>query len=685
MIKANQREFFQGKDFVDLQTLENRLSEWREIQERFQVWSDPMAVQRAQIGLGIYGRFLGDFISMALSGPRTAWRISGALLGGSAGKMGLVLQQLGYSKLKAFPMAAQQSVIAMAKATGGTLFGWYIPEKGFTPGVPLRMAMNLPGAVRAFSGAKGSERLWSGLEAAFKDTTDACWAHMKWWQEQKRLGMTPDNPLGTILANMMRSPRSKGGIYPVTQDYPENIFGKMWLKAGDLGYKLGVVPEALIQAASTYFPNGFGYNVNYEAVSSMAGKYIAAGRKRKAHVRYLRKAGQAGPVQLRQPPRSPKRAGAVGGAPDVLGRHDLPRVIPAWARPNASNLAYARDLFASSTDVDLNDLILRYWKRLQATPADQRNAVNFMAPEEADPGAVRDGQRTVFAVWPPIRGADASSSPNQSPGLGSQKRHAPGYGPIPGWSFQTAKLLDTYLGGSKTSKWESRASLLVAGGVAALLAILWETVGGDTETEGLRLWDRFINHKEALEKTIIPFEGHEEAGNKTEAAQVLVMTPPHGSRWSIGWWIAWSNRSDSGARAASRRSGARQAEFLPRLHEGGYIDRGPTYGFARFTEAHFPFSEAFIENLMSREGFQTSRNAIRALEKFGPEELLSKRSQSSQTSTPTELSPYKQALEEAIFSGKQDLVAKAIQAFMAKAQALGKPEPKNCSARCFRA
>jgi len=687
--KANRVQYEDEQDFVLLQTLESKLSELRQTREGFKVWNDPMAVQRSQMGLGLPGRLLNLVTKAALTGVRTAGRISGVSMGGSAVKMGLVFQQLGKSRLTSTPEAALRAVISMGKVGTASMFGWYFPEKGFVPGVPMQVAKNLPGAVRAFAGGRGADRVWSALEAALKSTTDDQWAVMRWWGEQKKLGMTPDTPLGAMLAANLNAPRSKGGIYPVKANYPETIFGKMWMRTGDVAYQLLAVSETMVDAAATYFPTGFGYNVNYEAVGSQAGAYIKmlATNARRTFDTY-EKLGKLGQFNFDNPvdPRNELKPWEV--LPtfwNVFGQD--PANMAAWRRPTATYLTFARDLFSSAIDVDLNDLMIRYWKRLSETAPERRGEVQFLAPEVTDPAAA------VEKVEARLRGIASRfveqthhAVPSNRPWWLQKNRAAQLIYPFGNWTAQTLKLIDTYMGGAATSKWDGKIPLLIAGGMAGVAALCWATAGGDTEVRLLRLLDRYLNHKESTAKTI------DEAG----PWRSLVSNTPGQQPWTrentkaagqilVHDMTAWMPAVNTVFNSLLGESGYRgtstmQAFSLDKLNSFLTYARGvmathdPTYGLARLTEANFPFSEPFIENLASRQGFQISRNSVRALQKFGPQDLVEKRQSFGGVSVPTELSPYKNAFEEAVFSGKQDLVSKAAQAFLEKANAMGRPD-----------
>jgi hypothetical protein len=574
-----------------------------------------------------------------------------------------------------------RAVCTVAKLGTGTAFGWYIPEKGWVPGIPEQLARNLPGTTRAFMQQRGQERVWSAMEAALKDITDQQWSLMRFWHQQKALGMMPDRPLSTRLANMMRAPRSQGGQYPVKESYPETIFGKMWMRAGDIAYQLASIPEVMIQAASTYFPNGWGYNVNYETVSAGAAKYVAAlaAHSRRTFETYeaLGRLGQFNFDDLhdRRNVLAPWEVLPVNG--NVLGID--PAKLPPTLRPNASTLTFARDLFSTSTDVDLNDLILRYWKRLSQTPREQRGAVEFLAPEEMDPATA---ERRADARLRGIGSRFVEQTHHQVPSNRPYWLHRNTYiqviQPYMGWTIQTLKLIDTYLGGAQTSQWEKAIPLLIAGGMSALASLVWAATGGDTETRGMRAWDRFVNHKESTAKTI------EEAQGPKEAAAILV----HETASVIPFVNNAVNSlmGDTGYRGqmGMQAFGFDKVNALMNYFKGVIHTHDPTYGLPAIVEANFPFSEPFIENLMSRQGFQVQRNATRALQKFGPAELVEKKAGfGGGVVVPTELSPYKNALNEAVFSGQSDLIAKASQAFLAKAAELGRPEPDRLLAQVF--
>lgn len=107
-----------------------------------------------------------------------------------------------------------------------------------------------------------------------------------------------------------------------------------------------------------------------------------------------------------------------------------------------------------------------------------------------------------------------------------------------------------------------------------------------------------------------------------------------------------------------------------------------THGLDRLAEANIPISETIIENTFQREGLQNNRNAVRVLQKLGPQDLVERRASLS-IALPTEMTPYRQALLEAVGSGDQKLVAETYAAFIEKATELGRPEPEKLARQMF--
>lgn len=681
--RINKEAFRSGEDFRDFQRLQDKLLELDRFIKGLPVWAGEEMVRAEGFGLGSAQRLLNDTIQAALSGPRTLWRISGATLGGSTIKMGQVLYQSGFGRMRSYPAAALSAITSMLRFGTSAGIGWY-DERGFTPGVPLQLLKNLPGAFRAAASAKGKERVLSFIENELRDITDEQYAALKYWHDQKALGMTPNNPIGARISTLLAEPVTKGGIYDVQQR--ESPTGRAAQQLAKYGFYYPLAAgEAALELIASRFPTG-GYNVTYDAVGRMASWYVDVLASHALRTfRTYEKLGQLGKFNfenLTDPRNSLAPWEVLPSFWEKFGIHDQSK-IPGWARPNSTNLQLARELFYLNTPRDLQDLIITYWRRLADTPDAQRGDVEFLAPEERDPEQATQKANARFrGIASRFVEQTHHATPLNRPYQLQKNTGFVAVLPFAGWTSQTIKQFATYWGkvaapfGREGAKFDSHTGLLAAGLVSAMAFTLFSFLGGDVESRFLRFWDRLVNKKNTQLKTI------DEAEGPAEAAEIAIH--------NVTAVIPLANSTFNSMLGATGYRGTYgfQAFSLDKLNALLNYARGVvrthdiTYGLDRLAIAQIPFTEPIIENLFNREGFQTSRNTVRALQKHGPQELVERRA-SAGISLPSELTPYRMALQEAVFSGRPENVTKAAQDFVAKAAELGRAEPEKVLAQVF--
>lgn len=686
-IRQVKSEYEAGKDFRDLQHLEDKLLELDRMIQGVQKWMGSTAMYAEGISLKTGSRVVSDFIGMALTGLRTVTRISGVSMGGSAWKMGNVYSQLGWGKLRSTPAAALSAIISASRVGTSTMLGWYFPEsKKLVPGIPLRMVMNIPKAAKAALKAKGGERFYQALEKGLEGVTDEQFAALRFWFDQKQLGMTPDNPIGSRMANIISASRTKGGILRGTPAFTESVLGKAWRGGKLVGSKVVAGPEAGLAFVMSYLPTGFGYNITYDAVGRQAGWYIdmLAAHSRRTFETY-EKLNQLGRFNFDNPQDTRNRLAPWEVLPSFIGKMTFinPMKLPAWARPTSTNLHFARELFSTSTDVDLQDLVLRYWKRLSQTPRDQRGAIEFLAPEEMDPAAAAErAAGRARGVISRFVEQTHHAAPSNRPYQLQRATAFQSIMPFLGWSSQTIKQLGTYFGQAAYSAEsqgrlvDSRIGLLLATGLSALLVGAFAFLGGDFEVRLLRQIDRLFNRKETSLKTV------DEVDTAKEKAEIVI------HNMTAGIPLLNSALNTITGATGYRGTYGFQAFIFDKVNaimnyvRGVYRTHDVTYGLERLAEANIPISETIIENLFERQGLQNSRNAVRVLQKFGPQDLVERRASAS-VSLPTELTPYRQNLINAVFSGKPELAQEAYQAFVQKATELGRTDPEAVARQVF--
>ena len=677
-----------GEDFRDLQNLEDKLSELRRLKAGVEKWVGWNAVQAEGVALKSGARIMSDSIGAALTGLRTAGRISGISMGGSAWKMGNVFMQLGYGWFRSHPGAALSAITSMARLGTATTFGWYHPEQGkFTPGVLPQMLLNVVPAVKAGFKAKGAERIYDAMAVAMRNTTDEQFAVLRYWFDQKQLGMTPNNPIGLKVANMLAASRTKGGVFNPTRSYAQGILPKT-VQAGKLAVsKPYAALEAAITTSMSYFPSAFGYNITYDAVGRQAGWYIdmLATQARRTFDTY-EKLGKLDSRFDFNNLSNPKNAIAPWEAlPQFLGRvvPISPEHMAGFMRPNSTKLAFARELFATSSNYDLQDLLLRYWKRLKETPKDQRGDIEFLAPDILDQaGATKEAENRARGIISRFVEQTHHAAPSNRPYQLQKATAFQAILPFMGWSAQTIKQLGTYAGRAAFSaKFNGKPvdttfGLLTAAAIGALGVGIYAMAGGDSEVRMLRALDRTVNRKETTLKTI------DEADTDAERAEIAF------HYLTAGIPILNSTFNTLFGSAGYRGSYGFQAFAFDKVNallnyaKGVYRTHDITYGLDRLAETNIPISETIIENLFNRQGYQNNRNTVRALQKFGPQDLVERRASAS-TSTPTEMTPYRQAIARAVFSGKPELVQQAYADFVTKARELGRPEPEKVAQQTF--
>lgn len=683
-VKRTMADYREGRDFRNLQAIENKILQLDRFIENMPRWFGANAVKAEGISLKTGSRFVSFMIGAALTGPRTAARISGVSMGGSAWKMGLVFQQLGYGRIRSFPAAAASAITSAFRVGTATGLGWYHPGKGFVPGIPLRLLINVPGAAKAALAREGTERIYSAIEAVLKGTTDEQFAALGWWFDQKALGMTPDTALGARIANILSASRTKGGVL----QRPETIGTGGIMRGAKLAVsKPFAIGEAFVAGTNVYLPGAFGYNITYDAVARQGGWYIdmLAANARRTFETYER-LGQLGRFNFDRltDPRNKLQPWEV--LPSFAGRFRFvdPARLPSWARPNSTNLQAARELFSTSTDIDLQDLMIQYWKRLSQTPREARGAVEFLAPEELDAAqATEKAEARARGIVSRFVEQTHHAAPSNRPYQLQKATAIQAILPFMGWSAQTLKLIDTTLGKAAFSaeargvQADTYSGLLIAAGLTALGVSAFAFIGGDLEARMIRQLDRLFHNKEGTVKTI------DEARDTKEAAEITL----HNMTAGIPMLNSTLNQLFGATGYRGGNVGFQAFAFdkvnsMLTYARDVYRTHDLTHGLDRLAEANIPISETIIENTFQREGLQNNRNAVRVLQKFGPQDLVERRASLS-IALPTEMTPYRQALVEAIGSGDQQRVAETYQAFIEKATELGRGEPDKLARQMF--
>jgi len=686
IVKRTDAQYREGKDFRNLQLLQQKAIELDRIIAGMPKYVGQASVQAEGISLKSWSRPISLSVGGAVSGPRTSVRVAGLTGGGSAWKMGLVMMQLGYGRIRSWPSAAVSAIQSTFRLGASTMLGWYFPEKGFVPGIPLRLLLNIPKAGKAALANQGTERIYRAIEEALNGTTDEQFAALSFVEDQRKLGMIPNVFLGSRVANILSSSRTKGGVMAGPTRTPTTTAGNVWAATKLAVSKPWAMMEAFIAGTNVYLPGAFGYNVTYDAVARKAGSYIdmlgMAGRKTFENYERLGQLDRFNFDNLTDPKNKLQPW-------EVLPTFSLfrfvdPSNLPAWARPNSTNLQAARELFRTSTDTDLQDLLIRYFKRLSQTPPEERGAVEFLAPEETDPQrATERAEARARGIISRFVEQTHHSAPSNRPHYLRKATQFQAIMPFAGWTTQTIKLIDTALGKAAFSaerdgvSADTLAGLIMAGGLTGLFVLATGFLGGESETHAVRELDRLLHHKEGTVKTI------EETSSVQEAAEVTLHDVTAGVPVING--LLNSILGLTGYRGGS--AGFQGFVFdkinsFTTYARDVYRTRDITHGLDRLIEANFPITETLIENMSYRQGLQNNRNAVRVLQKLGPQDLVERRASLS-IALPTEMTPFREALLEAIGSGDQKQVADAYQAFIQKATELGRTEPDKLARQMF--
>jgi hypothetical protein len=109
-----------------------------------------------------------------------------------------------------------------------------------------------------------------------------------------------------------------------------------------------------------------------------------------------------------------------------------------------------------------------------------------------------------------------------------------------------------------------------------------------------------------------------------------------------------------------------------------------TYGLPQFLATQAPITKIVTSRLPSQEGITNERNARTIVQRYAPQELLRQATGGYGLPTPTELSPIKQRLANAIYRGDSIGVVEAYQDFLDTARKLGRTDPETLAGSVIR-
>jgi hypothetical protein len=633
-IKKGMVAFRSGEDFRNWE----RLKAERRIAQYFKE-SLPQAYGKDQsLPLELFSnvkRVTGDAISTALSGLGTFLNVSF----GSPMKMMLTLGALD----RVYGLTYFRGVLnTMASVMRYGLVG--VPKTAYKIG---KIGFDL----HSVGLKEKAAELWiRGLQEA----TEGLFRQSEFYDQQYKYGLGFANPVGERIANIIAMPYTHGMGY-------EAKFSENPLFAGGqkLGFRALSLAEAPLELVKSYFPQ-FGYVVSYDAAARTAGQIIdgIAAQARRSFD-YLEKSGKLAQWDLKDI-KSPKN-------------QQIPSeyVIPGFfTKKSATAQNFAALWWSRAIDQPFHETVLNYWKKLSETKPEDRDKVSFLAADVADPAKVKQVEDARGGALLGVAVKDVHhASPENRPLELRKNQLLSAIFPLAGWFSHSARGVFQAVGKAPTDPYSTYRRLAVIAGITALNVAAMGIVGGEVEKEIKRLMYKLVYHEEFPAKQI--WRG----GSAKEVAQIALMddTSFIPLAHDVAAILLGTKRGGEGLGGT--------VFALSKLNSildyfKGVIKTGqPTYGVANLLKTMAPSSKVIINQLASQQGLIAARNAQTLLDLYGPEDLRGK-GQDVTFHDPTPLTPYRNDLRNAIFSGDADGVKAAAKAYLDKAVAMGNEPEK---------
>lgn len=626
---AKQRGLYlTGQDFRDFEDLQSQLHELKSFHDRLPIFSGQGVVKYE--GLTTLQRLVTNNVLQTLSGVMTMARV----FTGSAIKQGLVLSAFERFASLAYP----KSAVSMAMSL--TRLGLVGPAQFIGRRVGLVAPLK--------------EELSGWAEELFRS--------MRFFDQQFAYGLGFKNPTLDIISNNLRMPVTHGGGY--SAKLSENR-GVALLQRG--AFRALSAFEAPIEAIKTIFPS-LGYAVAYDSVARQTYWSIKSleSRLRRTFDTY-EKTGQLGRFDFDNPKSVKNRLTPAEVLKDGL--------LPA----TETQLSLSREFFRRGTDIDLNDAAMMFWKRLRETPKEARGDVHLLSAD-SKPGSDASALETARA------GALASiglfdihhASPANRPWFLRSNNLGRLAWPIAGWSLQSGRQWFALMGKAaadpRLRPWA--LTTITAVGILGTLGI--QTLGGDLERR-IFSWLKWLCFNE-----VDPVKNLSQARDAKERAQIAVSE-------SFSYIPTVNNLID----LALNERGNRQAQIndiflIDKVkslmgYVNGVVHTGdPLYGLANLARRDAPWLRPLVNRTPGQEGLTQERNVRTVIQKFADQELLRQDAGSHGMPIPTELSPIKEALANAIYKGDSEGVRDSYYAFIAKATKMGRPEPEKLAQQVLR-
>jgi len=628
LMQQNRALFRSGDDFRDYSALRGQRDELQWFMENLPIWSK-QNISRNE-GLNTLYRVIGDSVVSKLAGWKTVSRV----FTGSAVKQGFVFSAID----RLYGTSYLKSALSMA------LSAYDIALKG--------PAMYL--ARRAGLAEKRKEKFSGVAEEIFREG--------KFFDPLYDLGMGTKTPLLNTIKNNLAMPYTHGRGYD--PKFSTNA-GIALLQKG--AYRLLSGAETPLEVLRTIFPT-LGYSVAYDSVARQAFNAISViERQARRSFELHEEAGTLGRFDLNDP-RNPKN---VLPASDILPRGLFPKT--------QTQLAQARELFKRGTDGDLNDFVMEFWAKLARTPKDQRGEVHLLSadaktPEEA--ARLQTNRSLGIAAIGLLDIHHAGFTNRMWVMRGSSMWRL--MQPIAGWTFQSTRQLFELFGKSATDPALRPAVATALTAIMVLAGLAAMGIGGDLEK---RLFDEL---EWIINKRVDPVR-YFGMGRDWKENTIIALT---GIFTYITVLSGYLERlmSEKGNRTSvtDQMFVLSLANSMVRYVSGVIHTKDPNYGLAGFVTREIPSLKPLIRRTSANEGLTNVENAITAIQRFAPKDLIRQTTGGFGMPTPTELSVPKNKLKNAIYAGDSEGVIKYFAELRNKAVELKRTEPLRLAADIMR-
>lgn len=631
VVKAGMAAFRSGEDFRNWE----RLYQERKIAKYFRDGLAKAYGGQGQEGIALFGqlaRLQGDFIGSTLSGLGT---MSNVLIG-SPMKMALVLGAMERSYWTAYPKALLSTLYSLAQ---------------YERPVIMAGARAVKAGYKAFVESPEQTirgRLGDGFVSALQEVTENLFRQSQFFDDQYAFGLGTKNPVGQRISNILAMPSSHGrGYDPRLSDNPVLAAGQKAL------YRALAVAEAPLELVKAIFPQ-FGYVVSYDAAARMAGGTIdGMAAQARRYFEWMERTGRLGQFDLKyvKNPRNIVTADMI-----------VPRGIFAKGQ---TQLNFARDWWSRAIDLPLPEMVLNYWAKLAQTPKDRRGEVSFLASDASDEQRQKVEDARAGALFSVLVKDVHHASPENRPmylRISPEMRYLL---PLVGWFSHSTRGTAQYLGRAVTDLQRTRAqiALMAAATIGSVFGVA--VLAGEAEKGIKYLLSRYLYHE------VPPFKFLPQAGGPAEAAKIAAVDSTSFVPL-LHAWVASLLGEQYGGTGQGGVSIFTMDKINALLHyfSGVRATGSPTYGLAALAKMEIPLSKALLNQLDSQKGLIAERNARELMRLYGPPDLV--RSETGGVAIPTQLTPIRQDLANAIFSGDVQGQRIAAQQFTSKAQQMGK-------------